>query len=161
MHQQVSRALCRGGTYLLQSSYSGTAVVISSSKLPVYELSRSQTSRSLATAFNKPTRSYTPSSRTPTPPPTKSSEELAQNPYVVHRTPSVQLPVYRRFTSGGNRQVVLIKRVDGDRKKLMEDLIASLGVSKQDVRINPTTQHIELKGDYYDKTKSWLLERGF
>jgi large subunit ribosomal protein L49 len=47
--------------------------------------------------------------------------------------------------SGGNRQVVLIKKVDGDRKKLLEDLVESLGVSKEDVRINPTTQHVELK----------------
>lgn len=41
--------------------------------------------------------------------------------------------------------MVLIKKVDGDRKKLLEDLVETLGVSKQDIRLNPTTQHIELK----------------
>lgn len=41
--------------------------------------------------------------------------------------------------------MVLIKKVDGDRKKLLDDLVETLGVSKQDIRLNPTTQHIELK----------------
>lgn len=47
--------------------------------------------------------------------------------------------------SGGNRQVVVIKKVDGDRKKLLDDLVESIGVGKDDIRINPTTQHVELK----------------
>ncbi|KAG8409822.1 hypothetical protein J3458_018904 [Metarhizium acridum] len=161
MYQHVSRALCRGPNYLLQSSIYRTAV-IPLSNLPTCRFaSWSQSSRSLTTAATKPAHSYTPMSRAPTPPPTKSPEELAGAAYIVRRTPSIQLPVYRRFMSGGNRQVVLIKKVDGDRKKLLEDLVDSLGVSKQDIRLNPTTQHIELKGDYYEKTKSWLLEHGF
>lgn len=57
--------------------------------------------------------------------------------------------------------MVLIKKVDGDRVRLLEDLVGGLGVAREDVRINPTTQHIELKGDYFDKAKGWLLERGF
>ncbi|KAK8922578.1 hypothetical protein H634G_00684 [Metarhizium anisopliae BRIP 53293] len=162
MHQQISRALCRGQNYLSQSSIYRTTV-IPSSNLPTCRFAFwSQSSRSLTTtAATKPARSYTPMSRAPTPPPTKSPEDLAGASYIVRRTPSIQLPVYRRFASGGNRQVVLIKKVDGDRKKLLDDLVETLGVSKQDIRLNPTTQHIELKGDYYEKTKSWLLERGF
>ncbi|KAM0262457.1 hypothetical protein ACHAQJ_001711 [Trichoderma viride] len=100
-------------------------------------------------------------SRAPLPPPTKSPEELASLGYIVRRTPSVQLPVYRRWMSGGTRQVVLIKKVDGDRRRLLEDLVGSLGIAKEDVRINPITQHIELKGDHLDKTRGWLLDRGF
>lgn len=57
--------------------------------------------------------------------------------------------------------MVLIKKVDGDRKKLLEDMVESLGVSQDEIRINPTTQNLELKGDYYEKAKSWLLARGF
>ncbi|KAL7797289.1 hypothetical protein V8C37DRAFT_370622 [Trichoderma ceciliae] len=100
-------------------------------------------------------------SRTPTPPPTKSPEELVSLGYMVRRTPSVQLPLYRRWLSGGNRQVVLIKKVDGDRRRLLEDLVGGLSIAREDVRINPTTQHIELKGDHFDKARGWLLERGF
>ena len=47
--------------------------------------------------------------------------------------------------SGGNRQVILIKKIDGDRRKMLEDMVASLEIGREDIRINPTTQHIELK----------------
>lgn len=84
-------------------------------------------------------------SRASVPPPTKTPEELVSLGYLVRRTPSVQLPVYRRWQSGGTRQVVLIKKVDGDRRRLLEDIVEGLGVAREDVRINPTTQHVELK----------------
>ncbi|KAL7938883.1 mitochondrial large subunit ribosomal protein domain-containing protein [Trichoderma chlorosporum] len=100
-------------------------------------------------------------SRAPAPPPTKTPEELVSLGYIVRRTPSVQLPIYRRWQSGGTRQVVLIKKIDGDRVRLLEDLAGGLGIAREDVRINPTTQHIELKGDHFDKARGWLLERGF
>ncbi|KAL6898999.1 mitochondrial large subunit ribosomal domain-containing protein [Trichoderma evansii] len=100
-------------------------------------------------------------SRAPVPPPTKTPEELVSLGYIVRRTPSVQLPVYRRWMSGGTRQVVLIKKIDGDRRRLLEDLVGSLGIAREDVRINPTTQHIELKGDHFDRARGWLLDRGF
>ncbi|KZZ92507.1 Ribosomal protein L49/IMG2 [Moelleriella libera RCEF 2490] len=100
--------------------------------------------------------------RASTPPPTRTtSEQLAQSPYIVRRTPSLQLPVYKRVMSGGNRVVVLVKKVDGDRKRLLEDLAQSLSIGKESIRINPTTQHLELKGDYYERVRSWLLEQGF
>ncbi|PTB61929.1 hypothetical protein BBK36DRAFT_1130620 [Trichoderma citrinoviride] len=100
-------------------------------------------------------------SRAPVPPPTKTPEELVSLGYIVRRTPSVQLPVYRRWQSGGTRQVVLIKKVDGDRIRLLEELVGDLGIPREDARINPTTQHIELKGDHFDKARGWLLARGF
>ncbi|KAL7805814.1 mitochondrial large subunit ribosomal protein domain-containing protein [Trichoderma aethiopicum] len=100
-------------------------------------------------------------SRAPVPPPTKTPEELVSLGYIVRRTPSVQLPVYRRWQSGGTRQVVVIKKVDGDRIRLLEDLVGGIGIAREDARVNPTTQHIELKGDHFDKARGWLLERGF
>lgn len=84
-------------------------------------------------------------SRAPVPPPTKTPEELVSLGYIVRRTPSVQLPLYRRWLSGGTRQIVLIKKIDGDRRKLLEDLVGSLGITREEIRINPTTQHVELK----------------
>jgi hypothetical protein len=39
----------------------------------------------------------------------------------------------------------LIKKIDGDRRKLLEDLVGSLGITREEIRINPTTQHVELK----------------
>ncbi|KAG6010547.1 hypothetical protein E4U21_005900 [Claviceps maximensis] len=97
----------------------------------------------------------------PTPPPTKTLEELASSPYIVRRTPSTQLPVYKNFKSGGNLVMVMIKKVDGDRRRLLEDLVRALALKPSSIRINPTTQNLEIKGDYYEQAKSWLLARGF
>ncbi|KAF5017308.1 hypothetical protein F66182_10781 [Fusarium sp. NRRL 66182] len=97
-----------------------------------------------------------------TPLPTKTPKQLAaDNNYIIRRTPSSQLPVYRKWMSGGNRVIVLVKKVDGNRKKLVGDLAQALEVKREDIRINPTTQHIEIKGDYYNKAMEWLLKTGF
>lgn len=79
------------------------------------------------------------------PPPTKTPEELATLPYIVRRTPYAQLPVYRSFKSGGNRIVVLIKKVAGNRLKMIEDLTEALQLEGTEIRLNPTTQHVEVK----------------
>ncbi|GJN71485.1 hypothetical protein PLIIFM63780_006182 [Purpureocillium lilacinum] len=63
--------------------------------------------------------------------------------------------------SGGTRQVALIKKVDGDRRKLLDDIVGALQIPKEEIRINPTTQHIEMKGVHYDSARTWLLEQGF
>jgi large subunit ribosomal protein L49 len=92
-----------------------------------------------------PSEDRKPKAHVPVPQPTKTAEELAQLAYVVRRTPSAQLPLYRRWMSGGTRLVILIKKVDGDRRKMVDDLIEALQITREDVRLNPTTQHIELK----------------
>lgn len=80
------------------------------------------------------------------PPPTKTEEELtAALPYIIRRTPYAQLPIYRKFMSGGNRCIILIKKIDGDRSKLVEDLTVALELQRKDIRLNPTTQQIEIK----------------
>jgi large subunit ribosomal protein L49 len=65
--------------------------------------------------------------------------------YVVRRTPSSQLPVYRKWMSGGNRMIVIIKKIDGDRSKFIQDLARDLEIKPVDIRLNPTTQHVEIK----------------
>lgn len=88
---------------------------------------------------------FHPKKRTPTPLPTKSEDELAQMPYQVGRSPSSQLPVYRQVKSGGTQKRTYIKRVEGDRQKLVQELVDNLNLDAQDVKINPTTNHIEIK----------------
>ncbi|TQW08140.1 ribosomal protein L49/IMG2 [Cordyceps javanica] len=100
--------------------------------------------------------------RPPTPPPAKTAEELQHaRGYLVQRTSSVQLPVYRALKSGGTREIILIKKVHGDRRRLVEDIKAGLAVAADKIRINPTTQHIELQGNYLTRTQKWLLDNGF
>ncbi|KAG6038798.1 hypothetical protein E4U41_003662 [Claviceps citrina] len=157
MNQQTSRFIYQG-----QRCFFNSKIAQSARNLPISQLSSpASTFRCLSTAPTRAPRRFTPKSQTPTPPPTKTMDELASGPYVVRRTPSVQLPVYKQLKSGGNRVVVLIKKVDGDRRKLLEDMLGSLGLSRDEIRINPTTQNLELKGDHYEKAKSWLLSHGF
>ncbi|KAF7555125.1 hypothetical protein G7046_g6629 [Stylonectria norvegica] len=95
------------------------------------------------------------------PPPTKTEEELALLPYIVRRTPYAQLPVYRKWMSGGNRVIILVKKVDGDRRRLVEDLQKAFELEKDDIRLNPTTQHIEIKGNRFEQSIDWLLAAGY
>ncbi|RMJ11250.1 hypothetical protein BHE90_004025 [Fusarium euwallaceae] len=103
-----------------------------------------------------------PIQRSFAPLPTKTEKQLAAAfPYIVRRTPYSQLPVYQKWMSGGNRVLVLIKKVDGDRTRLMEDLTTALEVKRSNIRLNPTTQHIEIKGPYFKQAMDWLLNAGF
>ncbi|OAA73560.1 ribosomal protein L49/IMG2 [Cordyceps fumosorosea ARSEF 2679] len=100
--------------------------------------------------------------RPPTPPPSKTPEEQSRaRGYLVQRTASAQLPVYRALKSGGTREVILVKKVHGDRRRLVEDIKADLAVAADRIRVNPTTQHVELQGNYLGQTQKWLLDNGF
>ncbi|KAI9147733.1 mitochondrial large ribosomal subunit l49 [Paramyrothecium foliicola] len=149
----------------LRCTASRSSPLFSSAPLPTTQIA------SLSFQATRSVQQYRPSSKTPeekrpkehlpVPRPSKTPEELAQLPYVVRRTPSIQLPIYRKWMSGGTRQVIMIKKVEGDRRKMVEDLVGALQLTREDVRLNPTTQQIELKGDHFHKTKQWLLESGF
>jgi len=57
--------------------------------------------------------------------------------------------------------VVLVKKVDGDRSRLAGDLAKALALDAGMVTVNPTTQHIEIKTDQFNKAREWLLSQGF
>ncbi|EGX96343.1 ribosomal protein L49/IMG2 [Cordyceps militaris CM01] len=100
--------------------------------------------------------------RPPTPAPTSTADEQQRaRGYLVPRTASAQLPVYRAIKSGGTREIILIKKVQGDRKKLVQDMQATLAVTADRIRINPTTLHIEIQGNYLSQAQKWLLDNGF
>ncbi|CAH0037853.1 unnamed protein product [Clonostachys solani] len=102
-----------------------------------------------------------PLAREPLEPPTITEEELASRPYVVRRTPYAQLPVYRVWKSGGTREIILVKKVNGNKQQLVKELKEKIGVAQDKIKINPTTGHIEINGHYLDKTRAHLIERGF
>ncbi|UNI17487.1 mitochondrial large ribosomal subunit L49 [Purpureocillium takamizusanense] len=154
MHQFLPRVALRGHAIALRTTCPQRIQPISSRLLS----SATTQAAAPAQAAARPSRTH---SQPPVPPPSKSPAELATLPYIVRRTPSAQLPLYKRTMSGGTRHVVLIKKVDGNRRKLLDDMVAALQIPKGEIRINPTTQHIELKGVHFDKTRAWLLEQGF
>lgn len=88
-----------------------------------------------------------PSISSPLPPPSKTPEEILASgtPYLVRRTPYAQLPVYRRWRGGGTLEEVIVKKIEGDRKALANELREILGCDPTHVKINPTTTHIEVK----------------
>lgn len=83
--------------------------------------------------------------RDPAPPRSITDEELATRSWVVDRTPYAQLPVYRKFKGGGTLEVVLVKKVQGNKKLMADELAADCNIDKERIRINPVTQHIEIK----------------
>ncbi|KAH8174921.1 mitochondrial large subunit ribosomal protein (Img2) domain-containing protein [Sarocladium implicatum] len=97
------------------------------------------------------------------PPPSKSADELLADgsPYLLRRTAYGQLPVYRRWRGGGTLEEVLVKKIEGNPRPLVQDLTAMLGCAPENVKINPTTNQIIIKGDHYERTRSWLVHQGF
>lgn len=124
--QAISRTICQNRARISPATirYASAAAVPSSPKPTTPK------------SFTKP----------PTAPPTKTPEELgASLGYFVRRTLSVQLPIYRTLKSGNTRQVITIKKIDGNKRKMLQELSEALSMDKTNIRINPTTQHIELK----------------
>ncbi|KAH7156896.1 mitochondrial large subunit ribosomal protein-domain-containing protein [Dactylonectria macrodidyma] len=132
-------------------------------KAPVgYNPNKSETPPINPNIKDKIPQSKRPLKRPFVPRPTKTAEELLELlPYIIRRTPYHQLPIYRKWLSGGNRCLILVKKIEGDRTKLVEDLAAALELDRKDVRLNPTTQHVEIKGNHFEKALDWLLETGF
>lgn len=81
------------------------------------------------------------------PPPSKTTDELlaAGSPYLLRRTAYGKLPVYRRWRGGGTLEEVLVKKIEGNPKPLVQDLTAMLGCAPEHVKINPTTNQIVIK----------------
>ncbi|KFA62053.1 hypothetical protein S40285_02143 [Stachybotrys chlorohalonatus IBT 40285] len=102
-----------------------------------------------------------PKGREPTPPPAKSPEELAKGPYVVARTPSVALPVYRKWSAGNTKLTTMVQKITGNKQRLKDDLVRDLQLNEEHVRLNPITNHLEIKGDQLSKIQQWLIQKGF
>jgi hypothetical protein len=77
-------------------------------------------------------------------PPPKTPEELARLPYFVARTPSGLFPLYRKLKNS-NRHLLCLKKVQGDKQKLVAELEKLLGVSDGSININPRTGHLMLR----------------
>jgi hypothetical protein len=80
--------------------------------------------------------------------PTRTVEELLADPsihYLVRRTPSAQLPIYNRWKAKAPVSTVLIKKIEGDKVQLVDDIVEALGMDRANARVNPYTGHVELR----------------
>jgi hypothetical protein len=184
MHQfvQLARPLARLSRTATASSFRNLATQTSTPSKRFTGPAPSKPSARKTTPKNYPDSPVLPTITGHLPPPSKTAEEIlaAGTPYLVRRTPYAQLPVYRRWRGGGTLEEVIVKKIDGDRKKLAMELTEVLGCDPTHVKINPTTMHVEVKvcssalarsrtpqlltlaqGDHYERTRSWLLSLGF
>ncbi|KAI8073287.1 ribosomal protein L49/IMG2 [Gongronella butleri] len=85
-----------------------------------------------------------------------------QSSYLVSRTTNKGLPVYSDIKNGGTKHLTIIRRVEGDVEALRTELAAMFPEApKNHVRINPTNNHIVIKGNYVNEIKQWLVAKGF
>ena len=108
----------------------------------------SSTDRRLPAAAVRPPSKTEASRRTP--PAIKSSAHgdpatLSPLPYHVHRTASQKLPIYHLAKRGGNLHQTRIRKIEGDVEMLREELVASLALKEETVKINRLTGHIIVK----------------
>ncbi|KAK2596344.1 hypothetical protein N8I77_013240 [Diaporthe amygdali] len=106
-------------------------------------------------------------SQSSTPPPSSSAAASAnstqprQLSYLVERTPSKNLSVYNDARAGGTKKQTVVKKIVGDARALRDEIAEELKFPKDDVKINPVTGHIKIKGFHADKVQKWLEARGF
>lgn len=55
----------------------------------------------------------------------------------------------------------MVKKIVGDPRALKDELVEELRFPVDDVKINPVTNHIKIKGFHADKVQKWLEARGF
>ena len=80
------------------------------------------------------------SSTTPT-----QTPEFEHLSYHVHRTPSQELPVYHSKKGGGTLLQTLLRKIDGDRRALIQDLVPALGIEETDIKVNAVNGHVVIK----------------
>lgn len=86
-------------------------------------------------------------------------------------------PVYFHYSKRGNKQITLIRRIDGDIWQLEKDLKTFLNAKYEQKhkksgkttpylstifsRVNEMSCQIRFRGDYVALVKMWMDERGF
>ncbi|KAI9723731.1 MAG: hypothetical protein M1812_001031 [Candelaria pacifica] len=89
------------------------------------------------------------------------SDVLSPEPYIVHRTPSGQLPIYLAAKRGGNLHQTRIRKIEGNVVELRNQLQQALHILPKDIAVNQLTRHILIKGWRKPEVKLFLEDRCF
>ncbi|WYZ43185.1 hypothetical protein EsH8_VI_000884 [Colletotrichum jinshuiense] len=111
---------------------------------------------SLATLFTPRTSAFLPSIRFSSTATEASSATTTTRPYVIGLTASNQYPVYARTKAAGQSKFTIVKKIEGNKKAFAEDLAREAGFPSEEVKLNPVTGHVQLKGFHVEKVKEWL-----
>ncbi|ELW65104.1 39S ribosomal protein L49, mitochondrial [Tupaia chinensis] len=83
--------------------------------------------------------------------------------YFVRRSRMHNIPVYKDITHG-NRQMTVIRKVEGDiwaLQKDVEEFLSPLLGKTPITQVNEVTRTLRVKGYFDQQLKAWLLEKGF
>ncbi|CAI2168163.1 5550_t:CDS:2 [Funneliformis geosporum] len=75
-----------------------------------------------------------------------------------------ELPVYIDIKNGRTRILTEISRIEGDVEALCNDIRKELFYESQEknlVKVNPTNNHVIIKGRHGLMLKEWLAKKGF
>ncbi|KAK4497086.1 hypothetical protein PRZ48_011536 [Zasmidium cellare] len=90
------------------------------------------------------------------------AEQCAPNlPYFVTRSANKSLPIYTTRKNGGNLKLTRVRKIDGDRVALRDELRKLLKVQDKDAVINSVTGHILIKGHHKPQIERFLRQRMF
>jgi large subunit ribosomal protein L49 len=92
--------------------------------------------------------------------PRESNLSLPQAKYHVSRSVNKNLPIYTEYKRGGNLHLTTVRKITGDLSALRDELRVFLGKKNEDVKINPVTQHVIVKGHYPKEIAEFLRARG-
>ncbi|KAF9871254.1 hypothetical protein CkaCkLH20_11175 [Colletotrichum karsti] len=113
------------------------------------------------TAFLLPSLRFSSTQSSTPPPPTPAQTQTqmtkAAKPYIIGQTASGYWPVYKSVKSAGSSKYTIIKKIQGDRNALADDIAAQLGVPRADIKINPVTDHIRVKGSYRVEIRNFVI----
>ncbi|KAK5713927.1 54S ribosomal protein img2, mitochondrial [Elasticomyces elasticus] len=105
---------------------------------------------------------HTGAKATPAPLEPLPTEQCAPNlAYFVTRTPSKELPVYQLTKRGGNLKITRVRKIDGRREVLRDELRTELGLQEKDAVVNAITGHVVLKGWWKKEVTGFLARRRF
>ncbi|KAK1976260.1 hypothetical protein LZ30DRAFT_693012 [Colletotrichum cereale] len=77
-------------------------------------------------------------------------------PYLIGLTAGNQYPVYARTKAAGSSKFTLVKKIEGNKKAFAQDLAREAGFPADEVKLNPVTGHVQIKGFHVEKVKAWL-----
>ncbi|KAI0128998.1 mitochondrial large subunit ribosomal protein-domain-containing protein [Xylariales sp. AK1849] len=96
-----------------------------------------------------------------TPAQAKIPKPPQQLPYFVGRNRLNNFSVYEKKMRGGSLKKTLLKNGEGDMQALRHDVAEILGLTKDAVKVNNVTKHIEVKGHRREHILLFLKNMGF
>ncbi|KAK1579996.1 uncharacterized protein LY79DRAFT_563013 [Colletotrichum navitas] len=87
---------------------------------------------------------------------TTATQTSAARPYIIGLTAGNQYPVYARTKAAGSSKFTLVKKIEGNKKAFAQDLSREAGFPADEVKLNPVTGHVQIKGFHVEKVKAWL-----